>query len=89
MATYRVEVSNRARKALRKIDHTQARIILGWVSKHLEGCHNPRAWGKPLTGDKKGYWRYRVGLYRLIAEIEDSVLRIVIVGVGHRKDIYE
>ncbi|WP_242325310.1 type II toxin-antitoxin system RelE family toxin [Faecalibaculum rodentium] len=49
---------------------------------------NPRSIGKPLKGDKKGYWRYRVGNYRIIAKILDDRLEVLTVTVGHRKEIY-
>ena len=86
---YRVLYSAEARKALKQIDKYQAQIILGWIEKNLIGCNNPRLHGKPLMYDRKGEWRYRVGAYRLLANIQDSTVTIEIINVGHRKNIYK
>jgi mRNA interferase RelE/StbE len=86
---YSVQFSNKALKTLKKIDRNQARIILSWIEKNLENCDNPRSQGKALGYGLKGYWRYRVGVYRLIALIEDDILRIEIINVGHRNNIYK
>ncbi len=88
MMRYEVKFSDKAKKSLKQIDHYQVKIILGWIEKNLEGCDNPRIHGKPLVGDKKGYWRYRVGTYRIIAEILDACVIIEIINVDHRRDIY-
>lgn len=57
--------------------------------KNLEQCENPRQHGKALTGDKSGQWRYRIGDYRIISEILDEEIQILVLEVGHRKKIYE
>lgn len=85
---YTVEFTERALKDLRKLDRHTAALILGWVRKNLENCENPRQHGKGLTANKSGQWRYRVGDYRLLAEIEDNKIRILILNVGHRREIY-
>ena len=70
--TYKVEYTEQAIKELRKIDkHTQF-FILAWIEKNLVDCENPRQHGKGLTANRSGQWRYRVGDYRIIAEIEDD-----------------
>jgi mRNA interferase RelE/StbE len=89
VSAYRVEFTARALKALKRIDRTQAGFIMAWIHKRLMGCSDPRLSGKALTGDKKGYWRYRVGVYRIIADIDDSVVTVTIVTVGHRRDVYD
>jgi len=88
MAGYDVLFSGQAKKSLGKIDRYQAKIIVAWIEKNLVGCHNPREHGKPLTGDKKGYWRYRVGEYRLIADVQDKYVRILLINIAHRREIY-
>ena len=85
---YCVEYSKPAIKALEKLDRPTASMIMAWVEKNLVGCYNPRAYGKVLTGDLKDYWRYRVGSYRLIAKIDDNIITINIVNIGHRREIY-
>ena len=86
---YDVQLSENAEKNLEKIDRFQAKIIISWIEKNLKGCDNPRLHGKLLVGNKKGYWRYRVGDYRIIADIQDRLIRIEIIRVGHRREVYE
>jgi mRNA interferase RelE/StbE len=86
---YRVEISESALKSLGKLDKQIARMILAWMEKNLEGCENPRIKGKGLSHDKKEIWRYRVGNYRLLANIQDDKLIILMIDFGHRKDIYK
>ena len=76
------------RKELKKMDRHVSSLILGWIRKNLEGCENPRFIGKALTGDKAGAWRYRVGDYRIICEIHDEDIIILVLSVGHRREIY-
>lgn len=85
---YRVEFTEKALKALKKLDRYTALLIIAWIRKNLEGCTNPRQHGKGLVGDKSGQWRYRVGDYRLLAEIQDDKIIILILNVGHRREIY-
>ena len=80
--------SDDARKELKKLDKHIALFITAWVRKNLEGCANPRLHGKGLTANRSGQWRYRIGDYRLIAEIQDETLIILILSVGHRREVY-
>ncbi len=86
--SYKVEFTQRALKELKKLDKHTASLILGWVRKNLENCENPRQHGKGLTSNHSGEWRYRIGDYRLLAKIEDNRVTILILNVGHRRDIY-
>lgn len=86
--TYKVEYTEQAIKKLKKIDkHTQF-FILAWIEKNLVDCENPRQHGKGLTANRSGEWRYRVGDYRIIAEIEDDKVIILVLTVGHRTEVY-
>ncbi len=85
---YRVEFTQRAMKELKELDRHTAALILGWVRKNLEGCDNPRLHGKGLTANRSGEWRYRVGDYRLLAQIDDGRVIILVVSVGHRREVY-
>lgn len=87
--TYHVEFTREALKALKKLDPHTALFITAWIRKNLEGCADPRLHGKGLTANRSGQWRYRVGDYRLIAEIQDGRVVILILTIGHRRDIYE
>ena len=75
-------------KSLRKLDIQAQKIITNWVENNLLNCEEPRFSGKPLTGNFKGIWRYRIGAYRLLAKIDDDKLIIFAIDVGHRKNIY-
>lgn len=86
--TYHVEFTKYALKELKKLDKTTVSLITGWIRKNLEGCDNPRIHGKGLTADKAGQWRYRVGDYRVIAQIQDQRVTILVVNIGHRREIY-
>lgn len=86
---YHVEFSKRALKDLKRLDKTTAALILGWIRKNLEGCEDPRVHGKGLTANHSGEWRYRVGDYRLLAEIQDEKLVILMLTVGHRSEVYK
>lgn len=86
---YSVEYTPQAVKTLRKLDQQTRRLILSWIEKNLVDCDDPRQHGKGLTANHSGQWRYRVGDYRLIAEIQDAKVIILIVRIGHRSEIYE
>ena len=91
---WRVEVSAAARKALSKLDRQAARSILQFLDDKVAKGTDPRAAGKALSGSALGnLWRYRVGDYRMgdyrvVADIQDSVVTVLVVRIGHRRDIY-
>lgn len=75
-------------KSLKKLDIQAQKIISNWVENNLLNCEEPRFSGKPLTGNFKGVWRYRIGSYRLLAKIDDDKLIIFAIDGRHRRDIY-
>lgn len=85
---YHVILSEKAKKDLKKLDKYTAALIIGWIEKNLEGCSNPRIYGKGLISNRSGQWRYRVGNYRIICEILDNRITILVLEIGHRKNIY-
>lgn len=86
---YRVEYSKSAQKQLKKLDNYTKAMLMSWITKNLVECEEPRNQGKALKGNLKNQWRYRVGSYRILCDIEDDKLVILVINVGHRKDIYE
>jgi len=87
--TWKIEWDDRARKELRKLDSPIQREVLKYLRTRIAKSKNPRVFGQSLYGNKAGLWRYRVGNYRIICKIEDKALVVLILGVGHRKEIYE
>ena len=76
------------RKQLAKLDNSVKKRILDYMDE-VANLSDPRSKGKMLVGDLKGFWRYRVGDYRLICRIHDEELEILVVEVGHRTEIYD
>lgn len=85
---YKIEYTKSVIKKIQKLDKPTREQIYYWIDKNLVNVENPRLYGKSLTGNLKGLWRYRIGDYRLICEIEDEKLIIIAVDIGHRKEIY-
>lgn len=85
---YRIDYSKRAQRQIRKMDKQVQRLLFAWIDKHLDGTENPRQHGKDLTDNRANEWRYRIGDYRLIYDIQEDKLVILALEFGHRKDIY-
>ena len=81
---YPVVFSTKTLKQLKKLDKNVAAALFAWIKKNLDGSKNPRANGNALTTDMAGLWRYRVGNYRIIAEISDGKISVVVLEAGHR-----
>lgn len=88
---YQVRYTKKAIKQLEKLDTQTRKKLFSWIGKNLEKCSNPyRVTNfKELKGNKAGYVRYRVGNYRIICEIVDNQLIILVISVGHRREIYK
>ena len=87
--TWTVEFDDAAAKELRKLDKHAQQEILRYFRKHIATEDSPRRFGKPLSRNLGGLWRYRVRDYRMICAIEDDKLVVLVLRVGHRKDVYE
>ena len=85
---YKILFSEQASKDIKKLDKTTRVLLEKWLKKHLVDCENPRAYGKALTADKTGLWRYRIGNYRLICDIRDNEMIVLALTFGHRSEIY-
>jgi mRNA interferase RelE/StbE len=84
-----IEFAESAARQLRKLDPAIARRLLAFLRERVSPADDPRLLGAPLKGDELGqFWKYRVGDYRIIAEIQDRHVRILVVRLGHRRDIY-
>ena len=85
---WRVEISRTAEKQIQKLNRTAQESVVRFLRERVQAADNPRQFGKPLHGDKGGLWRYRVGDYRLICDIQDERITVLVLRVGHRKDVY-
>ena len=83
-----VEISDVAERQLRKLDRQIHKRILDWLDDRLEGCKNPRHFGESLKGNYAGFWRYRIGNYRVLCEIQDQYVVVLVLTIGHRKQVY-
>lgn len=83
-----VEWSDRAIRSLRRLSPAGREGVIRYMRDRIASEDDVRRFGKALVGDKAGFWRYRVGDYRVICRIEDGRLTILVVEVGHRRDIY-
>lgn len=83
-----IDYTDTAKEQLRKLDKQMARRIVDYMDERIAGLENPRNSGKALTGSLGGFWRYRVGDCRVICDIQDDVLRVLVVQVGNRGKIY-
>ena len=89
---YGVKFTESAEKDLKKINKSNkaiAKLLKKWILENLINTQNPKQRGKALTGNLKGLWRYRVGSYRIVAEIKDEVLLILIVEISDRRETYK
>jgi len=77
-----------AKQELKKLDRQIQKEIVAYLDDRIATREDPRRFGKPLRADLAGLWRYRVRDYRLVCQIQDDVLLVLVVTVGHRKDVY-
>ena len=85
---WQVEFLPEAARDLKKLGRDAQSAILKYIRQRIATSENPRRFGHALTGDKKGFWRYRVGDYRIVASIEDDRFVVVVVAIGHRREVY-
>ena len=83
-----IDYTNTARTQLRKLDKKAAKRILDFLDERVAGRDDPRSTGKALTGPLGGLWRYRIGDFRVICDIQDGALRILVVQLANRRDVY-
>jgi mRNA interferase RelE/StbE len=86
---WRVEFDRDADRELRKLGKPAQVEILRYLRERIATSEDPRRFGKALTKDLKGLWRYRVGAYRMVARIEDNRFLVLVLAVGHRREVYD
>jgi mRNA interferase RelE/StbE len=85
---WRIEFTEPAKKQLAKLDRTVAKRIASYLRERVAGDADPRTVGKPLKGELREYWRYRVGDWRVICSIEDERLVVLVLHLAHRREVY-
>lgn len=83
-----IEWDDRAKKELRQLDPQTQRDILRYFRKRIATDEDPRRFGKSLRHELQGLWRYRVGDYRMVCNIEDEKVVVLVLGVAHRSTVY-
>ena len=86
--TWKIDYSDTALKQLRKLDRQVARRILDFMDERIASSDDPRHSGKALSGPLRTFWRYRVGDYRIICDIQDGRLCVLVVEIGNRREVY-
>lgn len=86
---YQILTTKKFDKAFSKLDKHTQKIIKSWIIKNLVNAEDPRTHGKGLTANRSGQWRYRIGDYRLLCDIQDDKLIIIMIDIGHRREIYD
>jgi mRNA interferase RelE/StbE len=85
---WKIEYTKTALQQLRKLDKAVAKRILDYMDERIGQTENPRLFGKALTGPLGDYWRYRIGDYRVVCDIQDLRVVVQVVRIGHRSDVY-
>ena len=84
-----IEYAQSSRKPMERLDPMVRRRIREFLSGRIAGLDDPRQLGEALQGTRfAGMWRYRVGDYRILVEIRDEVVTVIVIGVGHRGEVY-
>ncbi|MDF1536930.1 MAG: type II toxin-antitoxin system RelE/ParE family toxin [bacterium] len=86
---WRIEITETAKKQLAKLDHPVRQRIVQYLKERIQTDEDPRRYGAPLRKELAGRWKYRVGDYRIICEIQDDKIQVLVLMVGHRSGIYE
>jgi len=83
-----IEFDEEAIDELARLDREAQRRIIRYLRERIATDEDPRRFGRPLKGELAGLWRYRAGDYRIVCEIQEAAVRVVVVRVGHRRDVY-
>lgn len=85
---WQIDLTETASRQLAKIDKQTAKRIIKFLRERIAPLDDPRSTGKALTGPLGGFWRYRVGDYRIICDIQDGALCVLVVEIGNRREVY-
>lgn len=83
-----IEYADTAKKQLRKLDRSVARRIIDFIDERIASANDPRRLGKPLKGPLGDLWCYRVGDFRILCDIQDGALIVLVLQIGNRREVY-
>ncbi len=82
------KISGRAIKQLKKLDPQIKKRVISFLDERISGSEDPRQWGKQLKGELNNIWRYRVGDYRILCQMQDEHWIVLVVSMSHRRQVY-
>jgi len=85
---WKIKLAETAKKQLARIDRQAARDIMSFLRERVATGEDPRRYGEPLKKDLSGFWKYRVGAYRIIADIQEDQIVVLVLRIGHRSKVY-
>ena len=85
---WKVSISEQAQRELKKMDRQDRELILSYLETRIDGCADPRLHGEALKQNLTGYWRYRIGKYRILCELVDDIVMVYVIKVEHRRSVY-
>ena len=86
---WRIEFTDRALRQMKALDPQMKRQVFRYLQERIVGDEDPRRFGKALTGDLLGLWRYRVGDHRVVCQLKDAELLVLVLKVAHRRSVYD
>ena len=89
MKTWKIQTSKTFEKQIKSLATDDKKRILAYFKKRVVTSSNPKVLAKPLRGSLKGYWRFRVGDYRIIVDIQEDIYTIIALELGHRREVYD
>jgi mRNA interferase RelE/StbE len=85
---WNIEFNDSAARQLARLGNPIAKRVVTYLNTRVAPLADPRSLGEPLTGSFEHLWRYRVGDYRIVCAVEADIFRVLVVRVGHRRDVY-
>lgn len=86
---WKIEFDKKAKKELSDLDKSVEKRITSFLKNRISNLENPRSIGEALQGKLKNLWKYRIGNYRIICNIEDKIITIVVLRIDHRREVYK
>lgn len=86
---WKIEYSPESVRQLNNLDKPIRRRIFDYLDDRIQNCKNPRHFGEPLAANLSGLWRYRVGDYRILCRIQDDTVVVLVLTIGHRREVYK